>query len=115
MEEALAEAHRGVEFSGNHPMALRVLGAVLGSAGHRDEALAVLTQMEQQSQNRYVSPTAIAMIHNSVGDHELFLQWLSKAVEARDPALIFLRAWLDLNTDRDPRLKALLAKVGIFR
>jgi TolB-like protein/tetratricopeptide (TPR) repeat protein len=115
MDEALAEARRGVEFSGNHPMALRVLGSVLGSAGHRDEALAVLTQLQQQSQNRYVSPMAIAMIHNSVGDHELFLQWLSKAVEARDPALIFLRAWLDLNTDRDPRLRALLAKVGIFR
>jgi serine/threonine-protein kinase len=115
IDEALAEARRAAEFSGNHPLALRILGAVLGWAGHRDEALAVLAQLEQQSQNRYVSPTAIAVIHDSVGDHEAFLQWLSKAVETRDPTLIFLPASVDLSADRDPRLRALLAKVVILR
>jgi hypothetical protein len=55
------------------------------------------------------------VIYYKADDRPQFLEWLAKAIETHDPTLIFLRAWVDTTTDRDPRLHSLIAKVGPLR
>jgi tetratricopeptide (TPR) repeat protein len=52
IDEAVREARRAVEYSSNHPLALRVLGAALAAAGNRQEALAVIDSLQQDGANR---------------------------------------------------------------
>jgi len=50
------------------PARLTALGEVYARCGRRKEALEVIRQLEQMSKQRYVAPTAIALIYARLGE-----------------------------------------------
>jgi serine/threonine-protein kinase len=97
-DEALDAFHRALEVE-----RISILKAMLAHthavAGHRDQALALLEELEQEKKERYISPYDIAMIHTGLGDVPRALEHLRAAVEDRSAWLVFL--------DVDPRLEGL--------
>ncbi|HYC92226.1 MAG TPA: protein kinase [Thermoanaerobaculia bacterium] len=97
-DEAIDAFHRALEVE-----RISILKAMLAHthavAGHRDQALALLEELEQEKKERYISPYDIAMIHAGLGDSRRALEHLRAAVEDRSAWLVFL--------DVDPRLEGL--------
>jgi tetratricopeptide (TPR) repeat protein len=72
---------------------------VYARMGRRDEALAILEQLETLGRQRYVSPYGIASIYACLGEIETSLDWLEKAYREHDQTLVWVKV--------HPRLKPL--------
>jgi tetratricopeptide (TPR) repeat protein len=78
-------------------------------AGRTDEARAILAELKRERQERYVSPHAIAVVHIGLGEFEDALQWLERAHEAHDRALIWIKVHPRLDPLRsEPRLTRII-------
>lgn len=113
--EAIAEAENGVRLSSGLPFARGYAGYVLGKAGRRDDALAMLEQLEEQSHQRYVPAAQRALCWLGLGDHERALEWLEKGYEQRDsflPHVRLVHAFRPL--EPDPRFQDLLRRLGLL-
>ncbi|HYN85340.1 MAG TPA: hypothetical protein VER32_08815 [Pyrinomonadaceae bacterium] len=107
--ESLAEA---VEHSGGGLTFKALLGYVRGLAGRKDEARALLAELERTAAARYVSAYYFALVHLGLGRHEEALTHLERAREERSGFLAFLRVEPVLDPLRDsPRFAALEQKV----
>jgi eukaryotic-like serine/threonine-protein kinase len=96
LEEACSEIEKGTRLNGGVTVCENFAAHANAIAGRRDAALAQLDQLKQISQNKYVSPYEIGLIHEALGDRdEAFRQW-ELAFEQRSP-------WL-LHLAREPRL-----------
>ena len=92
------------------------LGHAYAVSGNKDKALRVLDELKELSKRRYVSPYTIATIYVGLGEKGQALEWLQKAYEDRSVWLIHLHLKVDPRLDSlrpDPRLKALLKKMGL--
>jgi TolB-like protein/DNA-binding winged helix-turn-helix (wHTH) protein len=67
------------------------LGCAHARAGERAEALRLLAELQSAAKERYVSPYLFAILHTSIGNKDIAVQWLEKAFEERNPMLAFLR------------------------
>ncbi|MGE5715294.1 MAG: protein kinase domain-containing protein, partial [Acidobacteriota bacterium] len=113
--EAIEDAQEGVRLSSGLPFARGQAGYVLGMAGRRTEALAILDELEELSRQRYVPASTMALCWLGLGDHERALEWLEKGYEQRDsylPHLRMMRAFRPL--DSDPRFQDLLRRLGLL-
>jgi TolB-like protein/Tfp pilus assembly protein PilF len=113
--EAIAEARKARELSGasTHPTAF--LAYALAKSGKQAEARSLLEELLKLSQERYVSPYNIALIHNGLGETDKALAWLEKGFQQRDPKMAFLkveRKWNNLRDDT--RFQYLLRRVGFM-
>jgi serine/threonine-protein kinase len=113
--EAVAETGKGARLSSGLPFAQGYAGYALGRAGRRDEAMAILDDLEELSHKRYVPGSSRALCCLGLGDLERALQWLERGYEQRDSLLPFLsviRAFRPL--DPDPRFQDLLRRQGLL-
>jgi serine/threonine protein kinase/tetratricopeptide (TPR) repeat protein len=96
--EAIDAFHRALEVE-----RVSILKAMLAHthaiAGQREQALALLEELEKEKRERYISPYDIAVIHAGLGDVPRALEHLQAAVEDRSAWLVFLEV--------DPRLDGL--------
>ncbi len=97
-EEAVTHALKGVEVSGRATMMLRAYAYALTSAGRMAEARAVLNELEDISEKRYVPPCHIASIYVWLGETDKAFEWFDRAVKARD----FWLLWLRVDPQFDP-------------
>jgi TolB-like protein/tetratricopeptide (TPR) repeat protein len=107
---ALADAGR---LSGENSKPLALSAYVLGRAGRVDEARSVVSVLERRSRERYTPPLALALSHAGLGDDARVVEWLEKALEARDVHLIYVPG--DAKWDRcrsDPRFQAVMDRCG---
>ena len=102
--------------SDSSPMNLATLAGAFAVTGHRTDAEAMLTRLEGLSRTHYVCPYELATAHAALGEREVALDLLRKAVAERsicvpdmktDPRLDPLRA--------DPRFDRLVRDVGLQR
>ena len=110
--EAVASAQRVVSLMGRAPINLGVLGAILGRAGKRDEAQAVLTELEERARQEYVSPMSFGLFVGELGQMDRAFEQLEKAYEERNPFLVGLRLPTFDNVRPDPRFQALLHRMN---
>ena len=87
-ERVLREAATMPE-AGSYTMAS--LGYSLARAGNTEEARAILTALEEQARNGYVSPVAFATILLGLGDVDRALDWADVAYKERRGWLAYLR------------------------
>lgn len=110
---AIEEYRKAYRLSGGNILQLAYQGFVLGQIGRRSEAEQIITTVNQIAQSRFVPPYAVALVYTGLGDRDAAIQWLEKAFEVRDVALVFLPAdpkWDSLRSDK--RFQSLLRRCG---
>ncbi|MGE5359971.1 MAG: protein kinase domain-containing protein [Bacteroidales bacterium] len=113
-DEAAAEAHEGVRLSTGLPAARGFAAYVLGRAGRRTEALAIVDELEEASHQRYVPASAMAWAFAGLGDRDRTMEWLETGYAQRDswlPHLALMQAFRALH--RDARFEDLVQRLGL--
>lgn len=90
------------------------LGYTYAAANRKDEARAMLGEMQERAKRTYVSAYCIALIYLGLGEREQALAWLEKAFVDRDELLMLLKInpWLD-SLRSDARFADLLSRIGL--
>jgi tetratricopeptide (TPR) repeat protein len=113
-DQAIAAARKAEQLSEGSAQATARLGTVLALGGRRDEAVGVLNRLVTRAQERYVPPTLIAEVQCAIGERNGTLDWLDKALAARDIHLPFLMITPCLGALRgEPRFDALTRKLAL--
>jgi DNA-binding winged helix-turn-helix (wHTH) protein/tetratricopeptide (TPR) repeat protein len=111
--ERAAEALRtAVELSDDGIVMRAQLGWALARCGHRDEARALLSDLEGLEEAAFVSPYQLAVVRLALGERSAALDELERSAAALDPWIVFLdadAALLDLHGE--PRFDGLVARI----
>lgn len=110
LDEALAVAEKV------RPLDLRLsstahIGTILAAQGKRDEALRVLTELQQAARRRHVESEFFAWIYQALGEKEQALQWLEQAYTAREVSMLSLGSPFWDSLRNHPRFQALLRRM----
>ena len=107
LTQAVDTGHRGA-----WPMAK--LGCALVGLGRRDEALALLAELEQRAHEATMSAPAVATLQLHLGNRDEFYRWINRGIDERDPfALSLGREFLWNPARQDPEFRSLLQRVGL--
>jgi DNA-binding winged helix-turn-helix (wHTH) protein/TolB-like protein/Flp pilus assembly protein TadD len=112
-EEALQAFRRAREVGGTMET-LSLSGYTHAVAGRRDEAVRILGELKTYSEQRYVPPYYMALIHHGLGNSGEALRWLEKAYEERDARMVLIGVdpkWDALRND--PQFAAILKRMGL--
>jgi TolB-like protein/Tfp pilus assembly protein PilF len=113
-QEALALANQEAKLIGRRPRSLTALGMVQALAGHTGEAHCVLDELLELGGREYVPAGRVVGIYAALGEKDAAFEWAAKAVEQRDPTILWVRASPVFDPLRsDPRFTALLRKVNL--
>jgi TolB-like protein len=83
-------------------------------AGQRATAEGMLQELEAASEKKYFRYLFLALASAPMGNDERTLQWLEKAYEQRDGALVFLKAEPRFDSlSGHPRFRKLLPQIGL--
>jgi TolB-like protein/Tfp pilus assembly protein PilF len=113
-DEAIRELSRAVELLNRSPVSLVQLAHAHAVAGRHERARELLAELHETSRSRYVPAYGIALIQIGLGEYELGLRWLERAVDERSNWLVWLK--LDPRWDpirQDPRFKVIVRRVGL--
>ena len=115
IEEAIREYEAAIRLSGATAADASVGRAnALAVAGNREEALAILDQLQRRRAERFTSPWGIASIYARLGEHEEALSWLERAYAEHDPPLVWLKVHPRFDALRgNPRFVALLRQMNL--
>ncbi len=112
VDEARAQVDRLIAVTDSGSSSLAFLAGVLVSEGQRDSARAILDRLLQRARTSYVAPYSIAGIYRSLRDDENGVAWMTKALEERSNGIAYIGNDT-VGFGRDPRYRALLARVGL--
>jgi serine/threonine protein kinase/Tfp pilus assembly protein PilF len=117
VREAIAEMQKAVTLSGgNRAYYLGQLGNAYAVSGRRGEALRILDELMELSQQMYVSPTIFAIVYIGLGQKDKAFTWLERAYEERSafPTEFLAEPMFDsLRSDR--RFQDLLRRMNFPR
>jgi serine/threonine protein kinase/tetratricopeptide (TPR) repeat protein len=112
--EAVSEFKKAVELSPGSTEALADLGNVFGVWRKTDEAKKILLELQDSARQGHVSPYHLAIVYIGLGEKELALQSLRKAVDDRSPGVVHLKVSpLFRELQSDPRFQDLLSYTGL--
>jgi eukaryotic-like serine/threonine-protein kinase len=113
--QAVPELEAGVKllYPERPAAVLAPLGLAYGLAGRRADALKVMTELEQASKKRYISPYYLAVVYSGVGRMDEAFLLLDQALEQRTPFLIYCgpRNPEPIALRRDPRWKPFIDRL----
>src|SRR6266480_1828908 len=113
-DQAIAECQKALSVFGRNPAILSVLGYVYAVSGRRGEAQSIAAELEGLWKRRYFSPVDGALVYAGLGNKDESFAWLTKAYEARDPQLIWIKVEPELGSlHSDPRFAELLQRIGL--
>jgi tetratricopeptide (TPR) repeat protein len=115
-DQAIAEFQKGlaVKEGGERYLILGGLGHAYALSGKKTEALAVLNELKQKSQQKYVPGDSIALVCVGLGDKDQAFAWLEEAYKQHAFQIQFLKLeprWDSLRSD--PRFGALVRRMGL--
>jgi tetratricopeptide (TPR) repeat protein len=113
--EAIAELQKAVELSSREDRrALRSLGYGYAVSGKRDDALAILKEIQGKYERHEASPTDVAAVYAGLGEKDQAFAWLEKGLQERSSRLARTRWETGFKSLRnDPRYGDLLRRMGI--
>jgi serine/threonine protein kinase/tetratricopeptide (TPR) repeat protein len=112
--EAIAEMRKALDLSEGDTNELAALGHAYAMAHQVGEVKKILDQLKERSQQTYVQPSLIAVIHVGLGDKNQAFDWLQKAYEDRSAGLLYLKVDPAFDSVRsDPRFIDLLRRIGL--
>jgi tetratricopeptide (TPR) repeat protein len=113
-DKATAALRRANELSGGAPILLGWLGQALVNSGEIAEARAILKKLPAMASRVYMPPTSFAWIHLALGEMDIALNWIDKAIDACDPIITPIKTYPFFDPLRDdPRFHALLRKMNL--
>ncbi|MGB2908031.1 MAG: protein kinase [Candidatus Aminicenantaceae bacterium] len=111
---AIASFHNGLNIAKEMTYAEGFLGMAYGLSGQGKKAEEVLRHLEELSQERFVSPLDISLVHLGMNDMGKTFEYLEKALEIQASMLVFLKYWPPIeNVRSDPRGQAILKRIGL--
>jgi serine/threonine-protein kinase len=112
--EAVAEFRKALDVSGGDSNELAALGQALAASHQEGEARKILAELTMRSQQTYVQPMWLAVIHLALGEKDQAFAGMQKAYEDRSAWLVYLKIDPFFDGVRsDPRFAALLQRVGL--
>ena len=112
-DEALSAYDRAIKLSGGSPAMRAAPGHAYAMTGRRAEAERVFDELLAASEQGFVSPYHVAVIHAALGETDEAFDWLGRAYDAQSEALIWLAVDPMLDVLRtDPRFTALMTRIG---
>jgi tetratricopeptide (TPR) repeat protein len=112
-QEALDETAQAEQALREWPVLMTARGFTYGKMGKREEAQAVLREMQQLSSRRFVTAYGMALVYAGLGEKDDAFAWLQKAFDERSHWLVWLRLdprWDSLRAD--PRFDALVRRMN---
>ena len=89
------------------------LGWALGLAGHRQEALTILGDLEGRRSQEYVGGLLLACVSLGLDEHDQAISWLQEAAEERDGLMALVNTLPVFGPLRsDPRFQRLLRRMN---
>jgi TolB-like protein/Tfp pilus assembly protein PilF/tRNA A-37 threonylcarbamoyl transferase component Bud32 len=115
-DEAIAELKRAMLLSENSPVVMAHLGAAYAKQGNRTAATGVLTELQSMASRQYVPASAPAIVYAALGERGLALDWLEKAHDEHDFAIIQIEVapWFRSLRGED-RFQRLVTRLGMPR
>jgi Flp pilus assembly protein TadD len=106
---------RAVDLGVRQSTPLALLGYALAKSGRREEAEVIQRELLERQRKGYVSPTSLAVLHAGLGDTAETFAWLRRAVEARDPFLLYnyVNDPIMAPFRRDPRGREIVRALGL--
>jgi TolB-like protein/Tfp pilus assembly protein PilF len=112
-EKAIREFDTVLELIPRFPQAIGSLGHAYGLMGRPEEAAKKLEELEKLSRERYVSPTAFAMVEYAMGKKAEAFKHLDQAFEERSGWLLYFKVFPGFDDIRaDGRFTRLLKRMG---
>ncbi len=87
-DEAISELKHALLLSENSPVVMAHLGAAYARQGAKPAATALLNDLQAMATRQYVPASAPAIVHAALGDRNAALDWLDKAYDEHDFAII---------------------------
>ncbi|PYO42324.1 MAG: hypothetical protein DMD29_03875 [Gemmatimonadetes bacterium] len=113
-EEAERTVREALASPGTGSYSTATLGYVLGRAGRRREAEAILGELTALAQREYVSPVSLATLHVGLGNVDAALDWAERAYEERRGWLAYFKVNPLLDPLRgQPRFETLVKRMRI--
>lgn len=113
-EEALVELEKAMAMLEGHLDIKSYLAYAYAKSGRRDDARTIINELEEQTNQKYVSPVLIAAIYSALDERDLAFQWLENAYESHDIRLCLLKVDPQLDNIRsDPRFETMLKKINL--
>jgi serine/threonine-protein kinase len=112
--EAISEMRKALDLSEGDTNELAALGHTFAVSHQEGEAKKILDQLKERSQQTYVQPSLIAVIHAGMGDKNQAFDWLQKAYDDRSAGLLYLKVDPAFDSVRsDSRFLDVLRRVGL--
>jgi tetratricopeptide (TPR) repeat protein len=112
--EAISSYEKGIALGGAVALNKAFLGHVYGSAGDRENALRILHELDELSQRSYMPSLNRAIIYDGLGETDLGIQALEKAVLDGDVLVLSIKVWPQFDHLRtDPRFRDLEQRLGL--
>ena len=113
-DEGIAELEKAVALSPGHGLWLAQLGQAYALVGKVGQAREMLRQLEELSQQQYVSPYHMAYVYTGLGEQDTAIDWLERAFEERAGAVYGIKgSFLFTSLRSHPRFTALLKKMNL--
>jgi serine/threonine protein kinase/Tfp pilus assembly protein PilF len=114
IEEGLAELEKAVTLVPGNTLYLAQLGQAYGKVGRTEKAREVLRQLNQLSEERYISPYHMAYLHTGLGEIGQAMDFLEQAYEERSGSVFGIKgSFLFTSLHPEPRFQALLRKMNL--
>jgi tetratricopeptide (TPR) repeat protein len=114
LKEAIAHIEKGLVLSGGEVRMRCFLAAFKALSGRKEEAAGHLHELLTLAQERYVSPTHLAMVFFGLGDFDGMFELLEASFRERSPLLRVAISFPGFDVVRpDPRFQDLQRRLGI--
>ncbi len=113
-DEALANARKSAESLNGSAVSIKVLGYVQGVIGNRNEAMAIVREIEDKFARGEADGRDVAAVYAGLELNDKVFEWLGKDFQNRGTSLTELRmevAFVPLRSD--PRFRDLIKRMGL--